>query len=277
MAGRARTWARNPKAFARLVAGLPTDAAAHARACEAPAPAHRYVILFSPRSGSTWLAATLGATGLLGHPYEHLHPDMARRRAEEAHSTEPAGVLAVLLRRHQTANGVFGLKLRALDIHLFGADAFFAALGPGTAYFCLWRENVVAQGISLYRAIASGRWHSYDAPRPPPAYDAAAIATWIAHVIEVENDNLDLLTDRRIAATWLRYEDIARRDALCIDLFAARLGSPLPPGGPPPARPNALTVVADAWNADAEARFRAEEAPRLADLISSRRLPAQAG
>ena len=270
-------WQHNPKAFVRLVADLPTDPAAHAQALVPTPPSRRYVILFSPRSGSTWLAATLGATRLLGHPYEHLHPDVARQRAIEAHTTDPAGVLAVLQRRLQTGNGVFGIKLRALDIHLFGAAAFFAAFGPDTTYFCLWRENVVAQGISLYRAIASGRWHSYDAPRPPPAYDAADIATWIAHVIEVENDNLDLLAARGIAATWLRYEDIVRRDAHCIALFAARLGLPLPPGGVPPARRNALTAVADAWNADTEARFRAEEGPRLAGLMARRRLPARAG
>ena len=259
-------WARHPKAFAQLVAGMPTDAAAHARALAAAPPDRAYVILFTPRSGSTWLALTLEATGRLGKPFEHLHPDAARIRAEEAATTDPAGALAVLQRRHQTANGVFGIKLRALDIHLFGADPFFAALGPPARYFCLWRDNVVAQGVSLYRAVASGRWHSYEADQAAPEYDAAAIQKWVAHVVQIENQNRILLRERQIRAVWMRYEDIVEDPRGTLARVARAVGETLPADLPAPA----LSRLADDWNIAAEARFRAERPDAVAALEARR-------
>lgn len=58
----------------------------------------------------------------------------------------------------------------------------------------------MAQGVSLYRAVTTGKFHSTDG-RPviePTAYDPAGIRQWIEHILKIENDNLNLLCSRQI-------------------------------------------------------------------------------
>ncbi|HTC09285.1 MAG TPA: hypothetical protein VK726_10960 [Acetobacteraceae bacterium] len=78
------------------------------------------------------------------------------------------------------------MELRAIDVAPFGDGEFFAAFDADPVAFTLWRDNIVAQRISLYRAVATQRHHSTDALRPPPAYDAAQITEWMRHIVESE-------------------------------------------------------------------------------------------
>jgi len=262
-------WGSHPRAFSRLVADLaPNEVAFRTALASAKPAARRYVVLFSPRSGSTWLSLVLAGTGLLGRPLEYIHPDQVVGHARAAGTTDPAGLLAVLLRQRQTPNGVFGIKARALDILLFGEAAFFAELGDDAAYFCLWRENIVAQGVSLYRAVASGRWHSYDAARPPPQYDAAAISHWISQVAEVEHANEQFLCRHGIHAQRLRYEILVPDRHTAIAIFATALGVTIPPIALTIMR--TLAAVSDDWNQATEERFRSEYPEMIAALESRR-------
>ncbi len=264
-------WAAHPKGFAALMAGVPGDPAAFARIMASTGAAERrYAILFPPRSGSTWLALRLRASGVLGSPLEYLHPDQSERHVREAGTTDPAGFFEVLLRRYKTPNGVFGLKLRGLDVHLFGEAAFFAAMGAQARYFCLWREDIVAQGVSLYRAVASQRWHSYEPARPPPAYDADAIAKWVGHVADMENMNERLLRRRGIVAPRLRYEDFIGDAEGGVARFAAELGVSLDAAPAVVPGRRELTRIADGWNAAAQARFRAERGDFVAEVMGRR-------
>jgi hypothetical protein len=127
-----------PDTFQRLLAGVEPDAAVFRAALASAEPAtRRYVLLFSPRSGSTWLAFLLEQTGVLGRPFEYIHPDHVAGHARAAGTTDPAGLLAVLLRQRKTPNGVFGIKTLAADIVRFGEAPFFAEFGGNTEFFCL--------------------------------------------------------------------------------------------------------------------------------------------
>lgn len=122
-------------------------------------PTRRYLIVTTPRAGSTWLAMTLGATGYAGVPGEYLHPAVMKAYADGRGkpSFDLGGFLAELAPRRTTPNGAFGLKLLAGQT-LFSlpekARAAFAAelLGCFDRVIYLQRRDKVAQALSFYVA-----------------------------------------------------------------------------------------------------------------------------
>src|SRR5579871_4142472 len=82
-------------------------------------PEKRYAVIFTARSGSSWLTNVLAETKLLGYPEEYLNPNFIRGVAGAVNSTVPEEFLAGLQRRRQSPNGVFGLEAREMDVELF--------------------------------------------------------------------------------------------------------------------------------------------------------------
>ena len=266
--------------FERLVADLEVDDARRVRRMAKTYAARRcYIILFSARSGSSWLGSLLTATELLGKPREYLNPEMVVKTAKQLDARTAEDALQMLLRIKQSPNGVFGMKVRAIDIELFGESLFIDTLGARAVFFHLWRENLVAQGISLYRAVASRRFHSNSVSqvREPPAYDGAEILHWIRHVAASENDNVRLLRRHDIAARPLIYEQITHDRVGVIRLFAQAMAVPYAPGDFMEAGSDELAKVGDDWNDEVEARFRGDYADALTVIEADRLTPARAG
>src|SRR5689334_14797234 len=191
--------------FESLTSGLDVDRSSLDSLLSTVPPATRkYVILFTPRSGSTWLTSLLSATGCLGRPEEFLNPAFLRDVAKALNCTSRESLFPALIRRCKTANGVFGVEVRSNDIRLFSEHDFFDGIGHDARFYCLWRDNIVAQGVSLYKAVTTGKWHSSDGRSEvgPIAYDTAAIKQWIEHIPQIENDNYDLLCRRSIPVSF---------------------------------------------------------------------------
>ena len=232
-----------------------------------------YVVLFTPRSGSSWLTAVLSATGRLGHPEEYLNPafmpDVLRRLGCEDAQT----LLERLPGSTATANGVFGIEATSLHIARYDTDAFFHQFGDDgphpASFFVLWRANIVAQGISLYRAVKSGWFHSWEPARPPPDYAPDEIQTWIEHLVDIENENLTMLRQRRIMPAFLLYETMTGAPRqVCRTIAGAmkvRLGDDISSEAP--------KKIGDGWNRRAEARFRAEQGGFVTRIEAARLTP----
>jgi LPS sulfotransferase NodH len=251
--------------------GLVVDPQVAAHAIATSAAADRCaLVFFTPRSGSSWLTKIVAATNSLGFLEEYINPDFILDVAKQMHASDPATLLAMLKRWAKTENGVFTMELRAVDVELFDERAFFDAFGAGTLVFFLWRDNIVAQGISLYRAIATNRYHSTDAPTAAPAYDADQIAEWMRHIVEIENKNLTLLQRRGLHARFLRYEDIIRDRATTLAMFADAVHVKLTEKQLSASRDGELHKIADQWNHGAEQRFRAERRDFIWDLEAQR-------
>jgi LPS sulfotransferase NodH len=227
-------------------------------------------VFFTPRSGSSWLTKIVSATARLGRLEEFINPDFIRDVAKSMHATDQATLLAMLQRWTKTGNGVFSMEVRAVDIQLFGEPEYFASFSPGAVNFFLWRDNIVAQGVSLYRAVTTKRYHSTDAPGAPPNYNVEEIARWMRHIVGVENENLKLLKRRGLSARFLRYEDIVRdrvttlmiiADSVRVDLTAEQLEA---------SREQALDKIGDEWNLSAERRFRQERRDFIWELEEQR-------
>jgi LPS sulfotransferase NodH len=163
------------------------------------------------------------------------------------------------------------MEARFIDIRIFGEQDFFDGIGDNTQYFYLWRDNIVAQGVSLYKAITTGKFHSTDgrAENVPIIYDCAGIRQWIEHILNIENDNLSLVCKRRLPCRFLRYEDIIRDETVTLETFTFPvLGRPLSDSG---VLDTAIpTRLADNWNLEAELRFRHEMAEFVRDLRQRR-------
>jgi LPS sulfotransferase NodH len=231
-----------------------------------------YIIFFTPRSGSSWLTSVLSATKKLGFPEEYINPDFLPDVIRATNARRPEQLMGMLKRSRKSANGVFGMEVRAVDVALFGEQEFFAEFNSTTIMYYLWRDNIIAQGISLYRAVTTNRYHSTDSEvPPPPIYSADGIKYWTQHIAEIENENLKMLERQGLTARFLRYEDIVRDRSTTLLLFAEPLRVSLEPAELQQRSLSELTKIADFWNYDVEARFRREE-PQFASGIEERRL-----
>jgi trehalose 2-sulfotransferase len=147
-----------------------------------------YVICTNPRSGSHLLALGLADTALCGHPDEYFPPLSKRPRLSldnvewltrslfgmRYDAEEDRQYVRTVIDSCTSANGVFGLTihwyqvddaLRRIRTYLNDQSlSFETALPmafPNLAYIWLRRRDVIAQAVSLYRAICSRQWHSF--------------------------------------------------------------------------------------------------------------------
>lgn len=266
--------------FSRIVQDLEVDDAAFRHDMEHLTPANRsYVIFFSARSGSSWLTSVLSSTNRLGYPEEYLNPDFVREVAESQNTRDPFDLLQILKRKRKSPNGVFGIEVRHIDVELFGEDLFFEIFDPTTVFFHLWRENIVSQGVSLFRAVATQRFHSNSdrGKAAPPDYDAEAIIRWTRHVASTENANVRMLHRHGCRAQMLQYEGIVGDSAAAIEFFAKALQVPFFVSETAVPDPQQLTKIGDGWNIDVEWRFRREHPEFVAETENQRLITARAG
>jgi trehalose 2-sulfotransferase len=259
--------------FANFVQDLAVDTQVSEHVIATCAPADRCaLVIFTPRSGSSWLTKIVAATRKLGFLEEYINPDFVREVALRMHATQQATLLAMLKRQARTDNGVFSMEARALDIELFGEAEFFEGLGENTMIFMLWRDNIVAQGISLYRAVTTGYYHSTSAAAPPPDYDADKITEWMQHIVQIENENLALVERRNLHARFLRYEDIVRDRRTTLAIFADALHVTMEEDEFAASQVGGLHKIGDGWNRNAEQCFRKERHDFVWSLEAQRRI-----
>ena len=114
------------------------------------------VLLFVPRSGSTYLACLLAQTGLMGFPLEYFAPDnllmlSKRLRGLTADSIRP------LFRVRTSPNGVFSFKWNGDFQRMTYGPAIRAQLHPNYTII-IDREAHLAQAQSYARVLRTSEW-----------------------------------------------------------------------------------------------------------------------
>lgn len=178
-----------------------------------------YIIASSERSGSTYLAMILWATGILGAPWEYLNYDsemkfMAQRL--QPLSVEDYFQRVVSLRT--SANGVFGFKAH---YHHFAkvlehCPSLLDRLPP-PRFIVITRRDRLGQAISLARAIQTGAWSSHAVAAREPAYDRALIEKCLVKVKLQADGWTQWLADRAIKPLVVDYEDLVTAPAAVLD------------------------------------------------------------
>ncbi|WP_158515918.1 Stf0 family sulfotransferase [Pararhodobacter sp. CCB-MM2] len=115
------------------------------------APKTRYVIIFTPRSGSSWIGDLLRGTGCLGRPGEPFNPAFVPRMAARFMADDLISYVDICMRR-QSMKHVFGCEMTWSHMNntLGGVGKMLELIQPD-AIFTLFREDLVSQAVSLSR------------------------------------------------------------------------------------------------------------------------------
>jgi trehalose 2-sulfotransferase len=208
-----------------------------------------YLILATPRSGSTLLGQGLQATGLAGEPREFFGHKMAFWMERWRTPNLPT-YAARLIQARATPNGVFGAKLLYRQLlhleSLARQDPVFAELPlaeilsrlfPNLQLIWNTREDKVRQAISWFKARQTGvwgqdqgtdtvklgaAWRHGDEPLQPGelAFDYDGIAALVQQAEEEDAAIGRFLSDSGIEPFKVVYEEFAPRyEEMVFDLL----------------------------------------------------------
>ncbi len=166
------------------------------RRIEAAGVERSFFICSTPRTGSTMLGNLLGETGLVGRAGEYFGepfrrdvvPGLTRRGFDD---------YLVGCTRHARGTGALGIKLQWDQIEVFlhllrlrrglgeATDAeVLAAVFPEPRYLYVTREDTLAQAVSWWRAMTSGKWVDGRPVTGEPVFDADGIGTRVRRIGE---------------------------------------------------------------------------------------------
>lgn len=223
------------------------------------------VIAITPRSGSTMLSSLLEQTGVLGTPDEYLNrngPMQLHGRKLQRYDFE--SYWDAVLRKQRTPNGVFAIKTDYDQLRPLIERGVVESYLPNARYVYLRREDVVAQAVSLQRAISSGIWHLDRDGKPlrsrqhaEPVYDGAAIRHHIDHLNLMQANWDAFFRERYIAPLRLTYERLVAGPASAVRSCLALCGEKAEVVGPLSAK---TSKVADDSSEAWCRRYREEQA-----------------
>lgn len=240
-----------------------------------PAAGLHYVIHFTPRSGSSWLADILSATGRLSQPGECFNPSFVPAIAQRMNAANLRQYIA-MLERWRNTHGVFGCQLTYYHLRVVfgGAERFMRFFGQAP---CLWllREDIVLQAVSLAKKQQTNIGHTAHAGEMDRAevdrgfvYDAEQIARFVRHVFEAEQGTEAIFSEYGPAPLRLSYERMTAMGAeAAVNVVAHHIGVP-PVRGVEIATGHAK--LGTDRNAEYAARFRAEHAEMMAAIDAAR-------
>lgn len=132
---------------------------ARARIKALPLAEKRYVLFFTPRSGSSRLTSLAIETGVMSQPGEVFNPNFLPRIAAAMQSTGLEDYADMLARARNT-QGVFGCEVTyGQMLQSFGsAGRLFKVVKP-TSLIWLVREDIVAQAVSGMRMVQTKQGH----------------------------------------------------------------------------------------------------------------------
>lgn len=128
-----------------------------------PWPEQRYVVFFTPRSGSSRLTDICTRSKVLAEPGEPFNPAFVPTIADRLKAQGRKEYVTFLL-RHRSRRKTFGCEVTLRQMHntLRGMAPLLELMQP-TASFWLLREDIVAQAVSLSRMGQTKVSHSVKA------------------------------------------------------------------------------------------------------------------
>ncbi|MEZ4383058.1 MAG: Stf0 family sulfotransferase [Nannocystaceae bacterium] len=174
----------------------------------------RFVLLASPRCGSTTLSECLALHSEIDLLFEPFHPDAGSPFAAEAERPLPPldhlarfdAELARIFARHD------GIKHVLHQLSPLLARRMLRTRGYRVIF--LWRRNRLRQAVSNLLAFETAVWHAGDGPWPPaelPPLDVDRLAAMIAYYRD----------SQRIFRAMLRVDGVDHLDLAYEDLFEA--------------------------------------------------------
>jgi len=128
--------------------------------CSSQPPNRDFVIWFTARTGSTWLGSLLFSAGF-PKPSEYFHPNKILRIASYLGVNTWADYVNSV-KQKRTIDGVFAHEMTFQFWDMLRNDGdVMSHLDFSGPSIVLFREDVVAQAVSIYLAVKSKKWHRY--------------------------------------------------------------------------------------------------------------------
>lgn len=194
-------------------------------------PSKVYSILFTPRSGSSWLTSILAKTRTLGTPEEWFNPELMKS-SSQAKGARNLDQFIEAISRHEAHGNIFGFEITHHQIKaVFKNDYDFVSYFPDAVFFWLIRKDIVAQGVSLDKMIQTRVSHasnhaSEEIEGSDKVYDynACRILNWIRHIRAAEVATERMIADFELNPVRLSYEGITSMGPdKAVGLFAEKL------------------------------------------------------
>lgn len=183
----------------------------------------RYLLLTTPRTGSTMVSEMLYAAGVAGDPQEYLSYGYTRAwlqsRPDKIDAFRIREYLRELETRKTSPNGIFGIHVHFLQLQPFfnESERLVGFLKSFDQIICITRVDKIAQAVSWWRARTTQVWegaayeHLSEVERDRVrhlAYAETAIAERLYAIIQQENNYRKVLAENGIPYVEYRYEDV---------------------------------------------------------------------
>jgi LPS sulfotransferase NodH len=248
-----------------------------------------YLIISTPRSGSTLLCRALESTNLAGTPHEYFRPE-GRYWAQYGARADPVTYVDRLLSERASPNGVFGAKVSWR--HMLHLEAAFRALPgyrerrlpdilselfPDLRYVRMTRGDKPRQAISFWKAYQTGAWGrragEENGPAASPPFDFDGIAKIVQMLVDHETGIGEFFAQAEVCPFTVVYEAFVDAYEATVRAVLQHLGIDVP---------NDFVVAAPFMARQADAETDAwveryyqimEERSRGTDATSHRVLP----
>lgn len=181
----------------------------------------KYLILSSPRTGSTMLAAALNASGKAGRAKEYFHLEtLAQNGNPEATKQRLLAYYAGVVADSTTPNDVFGMKLHYNQFHhVFGGKQIGMQSGVSFVksfdrHILVYRRDKILQAVSELLASKSDLWNTGDSKAAGRAgkdfsdADIPLLTRILSRQLSEEYAWRSLLEDFAIPFHEIAYEDL---------------------------------------------------------------------
>jgi len=236
----------------------------------------QYTMFFTPRSGSSWVTDVVTRAERIGMPGEFFNPHLMNRIATALNATSLEEYRDILVRRRMT-KGIFGHQITDHQLRaVFGNAERFVELFPQDKCFWLIREDIVLQGISLFKMQHTKISHAPQASDEELqkseelfVYNAREIKQWIKHIRVAETGTEQLFETYGLNPFRMSYErNTSLTPRKLVNVMARFLDAPKDPN--PKIESTHKKIGTDANLAFAE-RFREENRDFVAELEEERR------
>lgn len=177
----------------------------------------RYIIYFTPRSGSSWLTDNLRQTDRMGHANELFNPEFMPRIARALHARDIHQYINAAERNLHT-RGTFGFEVTFHQLKaIFPDERVFLNHFEQVPCFWLVREDIVEQAVSLAKMVETKVAHSPNTTEEQLRdsdtafeYDAAKIKFWLQHILAAEQGSEDFFKRHDMYPLRMSYELMMR-------------------------------------------------------------------
>lgn len=235
----------------------------------------KYVIYFTPRSGSSWLTDILAQTKRLSRAMEAFNPNFIPNISKAINASNLNQYCNVMTRRFNT-QGVFGFEvtMHQMNAVFTKPNGFIKRFGDGPCFWLI-REDIVAQAVSLAKMVTTQVGHTANATAEERkasdtsfGYDRAMIKQWLNHILIAERLNEKLFADFNLSPLRLSYEQITSLGAArVVDIFARHVGVT---DLPHTEMESSHSKIGTSLNEQFAARFREEEADFMREVDDER-------